>query len=319
MGLDERFTHAVDFIRSLPPEGDFTPSVEQKLSFYSLYKQSTEGPCEEPQPNWWNQVARYKWSSWKELGNMSREEAKEKYIQTLLDIAKGFPESKEKTELYDAISPDRVRQIPEHKEEEVPKENIEPNEQIQVKEQPKIEEIQPNNKTEEPEPESEPFDLPSSLSIPQNQSTTPQNIEETYTNLIKDVFQFKADLQIDVNQIQALERQIGELQQSSIRILDSLNQINSDQTKMMSLKNDLQSLYRQAESSVVNYKDKEEKFFDIQTRVNQLDNDLQTLSDTLSRSDVGLLRSSSLIMAVPIGLGIGWASWKLWKLVSQKS
>jgi acyl-CoA-binding protein len=61
MSLEERFQLAVEFIRSLPPKGDFQPSNEQKLTFYSLYKQGSLGRCSGAQPSLWKPVERAKW------------------------------------------------------------------------------------------------------------------------------------------------------------------------------------------------------------------------------------------------------------------
>ena len=61
MGLEERFKHAVNFIQSLPKEGDFQPSNSLKLQFYSLFKQGTEGKCEKAQPSIFNPIERAKW------------------------------------------------------------------------------------------------------------------------------------------------------------------------------------------------------------------------------------------------------------------
>lgn len=61
MNTDEKFELAVNFIKSLPPKGEFTPSNDMKLSFYSLYKQGTIGPCTTSQPGIWSLVERTKW------------------------------------------------------------------------------------------------------------------------------------------------------------------------------------------------------------------------------------------------------------------
>ena len=61
MDLEERFNYAVEFIRGLPPKGDFQPSNDQKLTFYSYYKQGTNGRCTSTAPGFWNPIERAKW------------------------------------------------------------------------------------------------------------------------------------------------------------------------------------------------------------------------------------------------------------------
>ena len=61
MNVDQKFDLAVNFIKSLPPKGDFTPSNDMKLAFYSLYKQGTIGPCNVSQPGLWYPIERAKW------------------------------------------------------------------------------------------------------------------------------------------------------------------------------------------------------------------------------------------------------------------
>jgi len=41
--LDEKFKRAVNFVQSMPKDGPVQPSNEDKLAFYCLFKQSTDG------------------------------------------------------------------------------------------------------------------------------------------------------------------------------------------------------------------------------------------------------------------------------------
>eukprot|EP01136_Pigoraptor_vietnamica_P042928 Opistho-1_new@17684 len=92
---EERFHMAVQAVQSLPKEGPFNPSNEQKLKFYSAFKQATEGPCDKPKPSFWDVVAKAKWDAWKGLGNMSKEDAMRMYVDNLLAIAKTLPKMAE--------------------------------------------------------------------------------------------------------------------------------------------------------------------------------------------------------------------------------
>lgn len=77
MSLDERFQAAVEIVQKLPKEGKvvggewvLTPllvsgpvssSNDQKLKFYSLYKQATIGDVNTERPGFLNFVERAKW------------------------------------------------------------------------------------------------------------------------------------------------------------------------------------------------------------------------------------------------------------------
>jgi acyl-CoA-binding protein len=60
---------------------------ELKLKFYGLYKQATDGPCNEKEPSRLQVVKRMKWQAWKELGKMTKEEARKAYIVQLEGVA----------------------------------------------------------------------------------------------------------------------------------------------------------------------------------------------------------------------------------------
>uniref|UniRef100_A0A914GZ71 ACB domain-containing protein n=1 Tax=Globodera rostochiensis TaxID=31243 RepID=A0A914GZ71_GLORO len=81
---DERFNAAVDIVQKLPKEGPLQTSNDQKLKFYSLYKQATIGNVNTGRPGILSPIERAKWDAWKAVEGMSSEEAKEKYIETLL-------------------------------------------------------------------------------------------------------------------------------------------------------------------------------------------------------------------------------------------
>ncbi|KAJ0263377.1 Acyl-CoA-binding domain-containing protein 3 [Hirschfeldia incana] len=56
-------------------------SDEVKMELYGLHKIATEGSCREAQPMAIMVSARAKWNAWQKLGNMSQEEAMEKYLE----------------------------------------------------------------------------------------------------------------------------------------------------------------------------------------------------------------------------------------------
>ncbi|XP_063835867.1 acyl-CoA-binding domain-containing protein 5 isoform X2 [Ostrinia nubilalis] len=86
MSLEDKFNAAVNVIRSLPKSGSYQPSNELMLRFYSYFKQATEGPCDKPKPGFWDVVNRAKWESWNKLGNMTKDEAMQAYVDELHKI-----------------------------------------------------------------------------------------------------------------------------------------------------------------------------------------------------------------------------------------
>ncbi|KZC11799.1 Acyl-CoA-binding domain-containing protein 5 [Dufourea novaeangliae] len=56
------------------------------LRFYAYYKQATEGPCQQTKPAFWEVVKKAKWDAWTRLGNMSKTEAMNNYVEELKKI-----------------------------------------------------------------------------------------------------------------------------------------------------------------------------------------------------------------------------------------
>uniref|UniRef100_W5N0L3 Acyl-CoA binding domain containing 4 n=1 Tax=Lepisosteus oculatus TaxID=7918 RepID=W5N0L3_LEPOC len=82
-----RFQTAVCVIQNLPKTGCYKPSYDVMLRLYGLYKQATCGPCRLPRPGFWDPVGRYKWDSWKRLGNMSHSAAMTAYVDEIKRVA----------------------------------------------------------------------------------------------------------------------------------------------------------------------------------------------------------------------------------------
>ncbi|XP_078724889.1 enoyl-CoA delta isomerase 2-like isoform X2 [Lampetra fluviatilis] len=59
------------------------PGNEAKLQIYALFKQSTQGSCNTPKPGMLDFVNKMKWEAWKNLGPLSKEEARLKYVQLI--------------------------------------------------------------------------------------------------------------------------------------------------------------------------------------------------------------------------------------------
>lgn len=56
------------------------------LQFYSYFKQATEGPCKQSRPAFWDVVGRAKYDSWVALGDMTKEQAMQNYVDELRKI-----------------------------------------------------------------------------------------------------------------------------------------------------------------------------------------------------------------------------------------
>eukprot|EP01117_Protostelium_nocturnum_P014035 TRINITY_DN5302_c0_g1_i2.p1 TRINITY_DN5302_c0_g1~~TRINITY_DN5302_c0_g1_i2.p1 ORF type:complete len:146 (-),score=15.38 TRINITY_DN5302_c0_g1_i2:31-411(-) len=59
--LETKFRKCVSFIEGLPKDAPYQASTAEKLQFYSLFKQSTEGPVKGKSPSRLNIVAKTKW------------------------------------------------------------------------------------------------------------------------------------------------------------------------------------------------------------------------------------------------------------------
>lgn len=92
MEMEDAFRRAVDFIQSLPSDGEYQPSIQEKLQFYALFKQATIGPNKTKKPSMLQLVAKTKWDAWKGLGKMTKEKAKAKYIEKFIGVASKIPD-----------------------------------------------------------------------------------------------------------------------------------------------------------------------------------------------------------------------------------
>lgn len=86
ISLEEKFQAAVSIVQKLPKEGPITTTNEQKLKFYALFKQATIGDVNTDRPGIFSLVERKKWDAWKTAEGTSSDEAKEKYIEALLEM-----------------------------------------------------------------------------------------------------------------------------------------------------------------------------------------------------------------------------------------
>ncbi|KAE9552740.1 hypothetical protein FO519_004057 [Halicephalobus sp. NKZ332] len=81
--IDEVFNAAVDIVHGLPKEGPLSVSNTEKLKFYALYKQATEGPCGKSKPPFWQPIEKLKWEGWNSLKDMDAKLAKHIYVKKM--------------------------------------------------------------------------------------------------------------------------------------------------------------------------------------------------------------------------------------------
>ncbi|XP_055378801.1 acyl-CoA-binding domain-containing protein 5 isoform X2 [Condylostylus longicornis] len=84
--IEEKFNAAVNVIKGLPKNGSYQPSSAMMLTFYSYFKQATQGPCSQKKPPFWDVIGRAKWDAWNALGSMSKERAMHLYVDELKKI-----------------------------------------------------------------------------------------------------------------------------------------------------------------------------------------------------------------------------------------
>ena len=84
MNLDELFNQAKKRVESI----DYRPTNEQLLKLYGLFKQATEGDVSGDRPGGFDFKAIAKYDSWASLRGMTREEAKQAYIELADSIVK---------------------------------------------------------------------------------------------------------------------------------------------------------------------------------------------------------------------------------------
>ncbi|XP_051117985.1 acyl-CoA-binding domain-containing protein 1-like [Andrographis paniculata] len=89
--LEQIFGKAMAFV-NCNSNGDHRLSSAMDMDLYALQQVALQGPCHGSQPMALNLNARSKWKAWQRLGDMSREGAMEKYIETL---SEAIPQWKE--------------------------------------------------------------------------------------------------------------------------------------------------------------------------------------------------------------------------------
>ncbi|XP_061660491.1 enoyl-CoA delta isomerase 2, mitochondrial isoform X2 [Syngnathoides biaculeatus] len=80
MGVTEQhFEEAKEKLSSLKKD----PGNDVKLKIYALFKQATRGPCDTPKPGMLDFINKAKWDSWKSLGSITQDEARQQYCDLI--------------------------------------------------------------------------------------------------------------------------------------------------------------------------------------------------------------------------------------------
>ncbi|KAG8702407.1 hypothetical protein FRC08_003499 [Ceratobasidium sp. 394] len=83
---EAQFNKAVEIVQAMPKDGPVQPTQDDKLKFYSHFKQGTIGDVNTARPGMLDFVGKAKWDAWKEVEGTSKEDAQKKYVQLLLGI-----------------------------------------------------------------------------------------------------------------------------------------------------------------------------------------------------------------------------------------
>lgn len=80
--LDKDFEKYVEIGNNMPPQ-----AADDMLIAYAYFKQATEGDNDQPRPTGSSNVVQtFKYDAWKRLIGMPPEDAKRKYIQTIIEL-----------------------------------------------------------------------------------------------------------------------------------------------------------------------------------------------------------------------------------------
>ena len=85
----EEFENASSFVRGIAGKLD----SDQLLYFYARFKQAKEGPNETDKPGFLDFQGKKKWQAWKDLGDLSSNQARLEYVQRLDEIEPNWRDS----------------------------------------------------------------------------------------------------------------------------------------------------------------------------------------------------------------------------------
>ena len=82
MSLDKQFEQAQADTKTLTKR----PSDAQLLDLYAFFKQGTEGDNTTSKPGMFYIKGQFKWNAWKDKAGMSKDDAKQKYIDLVAGL-----------------------------------------------------------------------------------------------------------------------------------------------------------------------------------------------------------------------------------------
>lgn len=82
MSIDKKFEQAQLDVKTLTKR----PSDMQLLDLYAFFKQATEGDNNTSKPGMFDIKGKFKWDAWKGKAGLSNDEAKQKYIDLVVDL-----------------------------------------------------------------------------------------------------------------------------------------------------------------------------------------------------------------------------------------
>ncbi|KAF9510297.1 hypothetical protein BS47DRAFT_1373350 [Hydnum rufescens UP504] len=83
---EAKFDKAVAIVQALPKDGGIQPSDDDRLQFYAYYKQATVGDVNTARPGILDFVGKAKWDAWEKVKETTKEDAKAKYVEKLLEV-----------------------------------------------------------------------------------------------------------------------------------------------------------------------------------------------------------------------------------------
>jgi diazepam-binding inhibitor (GABA receptor modulator, acyl-CoA-binding protein) len=91
--MEEEFRAALNYIKDTtnPP---LDTSNEQKLDFYALFKQATEGPPKGSPPSRLRVVERAKFMAWKARQSLTKDQAMQEYVNLMTKLAPNWKKPK---------------------------------------------------------------------------------------------------------------------------------------------------------------------------------------------------------------------------------
>ncbi len=82
MSLDNQFEQAQLDVKTLTKR----PSDTQLLDLYAFFKQATDGDNTTSKPGMFDIKGQFKWNAWKDKAGLSKDEAKQKYIDLVTGL-----------------------------------------------------------------------------------------------------------------------------------------------------------------------------------------------------------------------------------------